>query len=136
MPNITLTGAAPDLTGPTLLSIDVSPTTIAVDGGQVVVTVTAEDTSGVSYATVNWTNPLGSNAGLSCSNFVSGTCTTTFTVGASGSPWQFSGDYQPDTITLGDNNGVYSQYMSNGQWSEQGGTSGTHGFAFPSLTLF
>ena len=74
IPVLTVTGGSgdPDLDGPELLSVDVSPTTVAVDGGKISLTVSAKDASGVIYAAVCWKSPSNNAAGAKHGGFAGG----------------------------------------------------------------
>jgi hypothetical protein len=112
--------------------MEVTPTTVSVDGGQFSVTTSAEDESGIDQVSINWANPVGAVGSVGC-HFTSGTCTTTTTVGSG--VWGISGDYQLSAIYIYDSNSIYRIYYPNGTWTELGGGSGTHGLSFPDLTL-
>jgi hypothetical protein len=134
VPDVTVTGPPPDLSGPELLSFSVSPTTVALEGGEITITISAEDETGVDHARVWWTPPSGGANFASCGNFVGNTCTTTVTMGSNGWLAGTHGSFLYG-VELFDVNNVYRRYQSSGTWVEATGVSGSHGFSVPDVTV-
>ena len=118
-----------------MLSVSVSPTTVPLEGGEITITITAEDETGVSHADVWWTAPSGSAHYDACTTFVGDTCTTTVTMGSGG--WG-AGTHVPMAyygVALHDVNDVYRRYWPSGTWIEATGVTGSHGFTVPDVTV-
>ena len=116
-----------------MLSFSVSPTTVALEGGQITVTMSAEDETGLGSARVWWTPPSGGANFVSCT-FAGSTCTTTVTMGSGGWLAGTHGSFLYG-VELFDTNDVYRRYQSSGTWVEATGASGSHGFTVPDVTV-
>jgi len=134
---LTVNGPANDLDPPELLSVSVTPTTVEQDAGSITVELSAQDASGLKHATIYWSNPGGGGAALGCYFNGAETCTATVAVDSSNSDWAFTGNYTFSSLNLYDVGNIYRVYYPNGTTygSSNGGTSGTHGFSLPDLTV-
>jgi subtilisin-like proprotein convertase family protein len=125
---------ANDFDPPELLSVSVAPTTVDQDAGSITVDLSAQDASGVNYATIFWEKPGGGTALESCYFNGAETCTNTVAIDSSTSNWAFSGNYTFSYIVVYDVNGRHRSYYANGTTNSASG-DGTHGFSFPDLTV-
>ena len=137
VPDLTVNGPENVLDPPELLSVSVTPTTVEQDAGSITVELSAQDASGVNYASIGWRDPANNSVTVTCHFNGAETCTKTVAIDSSENAWTFTGNYTFNSLHLHDVNNIYRVYYPNGNTygSSYGGTSGTHGFSLPDLTV-
>jgi len=141
---------------PELLSISLSPTTAdAPSTGEILLTITVDAATDMSYGYVSFSGPGGQSASMYCGSdkWDGNTCLASGAVNECTSncdPWptfRMAGSYRATNAYLTDANNMYTSYSfsyDNGDWgscnpcntfSDSDGTNGEHAFTVPEVVI-